>query len=122
MKRDKELIRKLVLAVEDARNGYAPNGIDVEGYTQEQIRYHAYLLLDGGFIEGDRIDNTDSDSPEAIVRNLTWKGHEFADAARDETRWKKAVGIVQEKGGSVTISVLTQLLIELMKRGLLALP
>jgi hypothetical protein len=62
-----------------------------------------------------------SEAPEGFITNLTWAGHEFADAARDETRWKKAMGFVKEKGGAVTIGVLTQLLISLM-RGAFGIP
>jgi hypothetical protein len=113
-----ELIRKLVLKIEDAPTGYAPDELEIEGYTAEQIGYHAYLILDAGLAEGDRVDHMASDGPEAILRNLTWVGHEFADAARDDTRWKKAMGMVQEKGGSVSLSVLTQLLTALMKGAL----
>jgi hypothetical protein len=121
VKRDMELIRKMVLEIEDAPTGYAPDEFDIEGYTPEQIAYHSYLMLDAGLAEGERVDNTDSDSPEAMLRNLTWAGHEFAAAARDENRWNKAMGVVQEKGGSVTLSVLSQLLTALMK-GALGLP
>jgi hypothetical protein len=37
------------------------------------------------------------------VSRLTWEGHEFLDAARDEKRWKKAMSTVKEKGGTITI-------------------
>jgi hypothetical protein len=121
VKRDKDLIRKLVLAIEDAPSGYAPNDLAIEGYTPEQIDYHAYLIVDAGLAEGERVDHMQSVGPEVMLRNLTWAGHEFADASRDETRWKKAMGIVQEKSGSVSISVLTELLKSLMK-GALGLP
>ncbi|MCX5850419.1 MAG: hypothetical protein NTW65_13400 [Deltaproteobacteria bacterium] len=30
--------------LESEPNGYAPNEINIEGYTPEQIGYHAYLL------------------------------------------------------------------------------
>jgi hypothetical protein len=56
-----------------------------------------------------------SRGPEALLTNLTWAGHEFADAARDEKRWKKAMAVVREKSGSVTMSVLTQFLTYLMR-------
>ncbi len=116
-----ELIRKMVLAIEDAPQGYAPDDLGIEGYPPEQIDYHTYLLLDARLADGERIDTMESDGPAAKLMNLTWAGHEFADAARDETRWKKAMAVVQEKGGSVTLSVLTQLLTALM-RGALGLP
>ena len=53
-----------------------------------------------------------------MLVNLTWEGHEFAEAARDETRWEKAMGIVTEKGGAITIDVLKNLLSSLMKAAL----
>lgn len=121
MKGDMELIRKLVVALEEAPTGYAPDDLEIEGYTDEQIGYHAHLMIDAGLATGSNMTHIGSSSPEAMLTSLTWAGHEFADAARDETRWKKAMGIVQEKGGSITLSVLTQLLTTLMK-GALGLP
>jgi len=120
MKRDLELIRKMVLAIEDAPSGWAPD-LKFDGYSDAQVGYHAYLLIDAGLARGQDASTMGSDAPEGFITSLTWAGHEFADAARDETRWKKAMGVVQEKGGTVTIGVLTQLLIALTK-GALGLP
>lgn len=120
MKRDLELIRKMVLAIEDGPSGWAPD-LKFDGYSDAQVGYHAYLLIDAGLARGQDASTMGSDAPEGFITSLTWAGHEFADAARDETRWKKAMGVVQEKGGTVTIGVLTQLLIVLMK-GALGLP
>lgn len=110
-----ELIRKLVLALEEAPTGYAPDDLKIEGFTNEQIGYHAYLMVNAGLATGKDITAMGSSGPEVMLTSLTSAGHDFADAARDETRWKKAMGIVREKGGSVTVSVLTQLLMGLMR-------
>jgi hypothetical protein len=115
MKRDMDLIRKLVLAIEDDPTGYAPRDIEIDEYTPEQISYHKFLIVDAGLAEGERVDTMNSRGPELLLTNLTWAGHEFADAARDEKRWKKAMAVVREKSGSVTMSVLTQLLTYLMR-------
>ena len=115
MKRDMELIRKLALAVEGSQGGFAPRDLTIDGYTTGQVAYHAYLMIQAGLAAGVDVTTETGSGPEAILANLTWAGHEFADAARDETRWKKAMGLVKEKIGSVTISVLTQLLAALMK-------
>jgi hypothetical protein len=37
MKHDMDLIRKLVLAIEDDPIGYAPRDIEIDEYTPEQI-------------------------------------------------------------------------------------
>ncbi|MDD5761177.1 MAG: DUF2513 domain-containing protein [bacterium] len=121
MKRDLELIRKMVLAIEASHSGWAPNNFEFEGYTEAQVGYHAYLLINAGLAKGVDASSMGSESPKGFISSLTWAGHEFADAARDETRWRKAMGVVQEKGGTVTIGVLTQLLVSLMK-GALGLP
>jgi len=117
MKRDLELIRKMVLAIEDAPSGWAPD-LKFEGYTDAQVGYHAYLLIDAGLAKGQDASTIGGEAPEGFISSLTWVGHEFADAARDETRWRKAIGVVQEKSGTVTVGVLTQLLVGIMKNTL----
>lgn len=114
MNRDLELIRKIVLAIEDSPSGWSPD-LKFEGYSNDQIGYHAYLLIDAGLAKGTEVTTCGSIAPEGFIQNLTWAGHEFAAAARDETRWKTAMGVVQEKGGTVTIGVLIQLLVAIMK-------
>ena len=117
MRRDLDLIRKMLLGVEDAPTGFAPD-LNFGGFTDAQIGYHAYLLIDAGLAKGADITSHDSDGPNAIIQYLTWEGHEFADAARDESRWKKAKGMVAEKGGGITLDVMKALLISLMKTAL----
>jgi hypothetical protein len=121
MKRDMELIRKMVLAMEDHPEGHAPDAMDIEGFTGEQIAYHAYLIVDGGLATGTRIDGFGSSGPEVFLDHLTWAGHEFADLSRDESRWASAMGTVKEKGGTVSVGVITQVL-SAIARGALGLP
>jgi hypothetical protein len=40
---------------------------------------------------------------------------DFAETARSETIWKRAMDTVKEKGGAITVGVLTQLLANLVK-------
>ena len=120
MKRDLDLIRKIVLAIEDAPSGFAPD-LSFEGFSPAQLRYHAYLLVDAGLARGTDVTTMGSQGPEVLITSLTWAGHEFAEAARDDTRWKKAMAIVGEKGGAITFEVLKQLLGILM-RGWFGIP
>jgi hypothetical protein len=116
MKRDMELIRKLVLALE-ACDGFAP-AISVEGYTPQQIGYHSHLMGEAGLAHVSDATNFESVGPMADLMYLTWEGHEFADAARDENRWNKAKDLVKDKAGAVTVGVFTQLLTWLAKSSL----
>jgi hypothetical protein len=116
MKRDMELIRKMILYIEDSPNGWAPSEIKIDGYSAEEIGYHAYLLVDAGLATGADITNTQSSGPEYLITHLTSAGHDFADASRDEGIWKKARGIVKEKAGSVTIDIMKQILTWVVKK------
>ena len=118
MKRDLDLIRKIILSIEESESAQAPTHLAVEGYTEAQINYHAWLLVDAGLAMGADTTHMESDGPAAIITNLTWTGHEFAEAARNENRWKAAITTVKEKAGTATVAVLTQLLAEYMKRSL----
>lgn len=118
MKRDYDLLRKLVLTVESGPHGYAPHHIKIDGYSDEEIGYHSYLLVDSGLAVGVDATTLGSTSPQWLILHLTSAGHDFADAIRDETRWKKATGIVKDKAGSVSLDVLKQLLISLLKNTL----
>ena len=101
--------------VEDSEMGYGPNPLRIDGYSDDVVGYHSYLLVDAGYAKGNIVSVVGSSSPEGHIFYLTWEGHEFADAAREEKRWKKAMGMVKEKGGSVSMEVLTQLLTSLAK-------
>lgn len=115
MHRDLDLIRKMVLTIEDAPSGWAPHPLEIDGYSRAEVGYHAWLLLDAGLVQGQVTTTNDSPGPEAFISSLTWEGHEFAEAARDDGRWTKAMVVVREKGGAITLAVLTQLLTNLMK-------
>jgi hypothetical protein len=118
MKRDMELIRKMALAVEDAPTGYVLGGLDIEGYTDEQIAYHAHLMIQAGLATGPVTTHLGSSGPSGQITSLTWDGHEFAAMARDHTAWNKVKGIVQEKGGALSLDVIKELLSQAAKAGL----
>lgn len=118
MKRDMELIRKMLLAVEYSESGRAPRPLMIEGYDPAIIGYHSLLLVEAGLCTGAEHKTLGQPTPNATLFRLTWAGHEFLDAARDETRWRKAMSITAKSAGTITIGVLTQLLTNLMMQSL----
>ncbi len=110
MKRDMDLIRKILLQVEAHEQPHGPIQIKVEGYTREQISYHVGLLINAGYIEG--YESGGTRSSHYAPRSLTWEGHEFLDAARNETVWNNTKEVVKEKGGSIPFELLKDLLIK----------
>lgn len=50
--------------------------------------------------------------------HLQSEGHEFLDAARNDTIWKKAGEKIKQSGVQVTVSLLEELLKKLLKESL----
>ncbi|WP_305967372.1 DUF2513 domain-containing protein [Marinobacter salsuginis] len=86
MKRDMDLVRKILLAVEaDER----PDSIS--GYDSEAIKYNQALAIEAGLVEG-RVLNDNSNAiqvPSAVyIKKLTWQGHEFIDLMKKSEVWE----------------------------------
>jgi hypothetical protein len=110
MKRDMELIRQIALRIEQGEDGWAPTKLDIPGYTETQVGYHALLMVEGGLVVGSDITSFGG-SPSALVQRLTWTGHEFLDAAREPTRWEQTKALLGRAGGAafpVWIEALTK--------------
>jgi len=116
MKRDMDLIRAMLLAIESESSGFAPK-IEILGYTEEQIGYHASLLGEAGLAKVVDVTSAGSKGPEAIVTRLTWAGHEFLDAARENQRWNQAKDLISKIGGA-SIQIWMDVLTELIKKRL----
>ena len=113
MKRDMDLVRAILLKIESSDSGYAPRDMSSEGFSEEQVGYHVFIMIEAGLIMGPDVTTRGSSSPQGMATRLTWQGHEFLDASRDPTRWEKAKGIAGRIGGA-TIHVLGQILTRVM--------
>jgi hypothetical protein len=118
MKRDMELIRKILLAVEDSkdasRRGFRP---EIDGYEDEVIQAHVGLLWNKGLLKA--MDGSSRDGESYIITGLTWEGYDFIEAARNEAVWRKAIHVVMEKGGGITLEIMSQLLKKLLQQHVL---
>ena len=113
MKREMELIRQILLEIEKRPYDQGLIDLEIPGYTSSQVSYHVLLLKDAGLIEA--IDFSTFAGPDWRPSRLTWQGHEFLDASRDEGRWQKALDIMKDKAGVIAFDVLKELLIQLMR-------
>ena len=63
MKRDMDLVRKIVFALEEHEHGHAPHPFLIEGYTDEQVGYHTHLMKEAGLILAANVTTMESTSP-----------------------------------------------------------
>lgn len=115
MKRDLNLVRSIILAVEEFPTGFVLSNLTIDGYTDEQIGYHSYLIVDAGLANGVDARAIDSTSPTWKILHLTSAGHDFADLAREDGNWKKTVGLVTTKAGGATLDIVKDVLVSLAK-------
>jgi purine nucleoside phosphorylase len=104
MKRDMELIRTLLLRSEGDEAAVRI----ADTYSVEERAYHVQLMVDAGFVEAIVHRNADGAPIGAITSRLTWAGHDFLDAMRDDTIWKKAKEHVLKPGASWTFDLLKE--------------
>jgi hypothetical protein len=106
MRVDWNLMRQIVLAVENSSTAGLP---DIVGRSEEEVGYHAHLLIGSGLAEGFSVRNMGHRLPFDFISDLTVAGHEFAELARNDDRWHAA--ITQAQGsGAVTLATLLHLL------------
>lgn len=118
MKRDMDLIRQILLDVE-AKEDMLPRPFHVEGYPKEQVSYHVILLGEAGLIEARHMSTQQDVVPTAYPVRLTWEGHEFLGAAKNDTAWQKAKLVFTDKAGGIAYAVLKEFLIQAMKQSVL---
>ena len=113
MKRDLDLIRKILLEVEscDDPGGIRDSmGINIKGYSTALTNYHVGLVIDAGWVTGTSLNTLESSSKFYFNLNLTNTGHEFLDNAKNESVWQTVKKDLGSKWGSVSFSVLQTLL------------
>lgn len=107
MKRDIKLIKSILMEIEKSQSPRDWLNINIEGKTSDQVAYHVKLLHDAGLIEAHDL----SGSAEFMWKPsaLTWHGHEFLDAIRNDTVWKKLNAKINEQSGNIPFHILKEM-------------
>jgi hypothetical protein len=90
MKRDLDLVRAILLEAEGVDAGKTITGFDFgETYDKATVLEHVELLIEAGYVEG-KVYKYVSGGGDILINRLTWLGHDFVQASRDDTIWNKA--------------------------------
>jgi len=116
MKRDMELIRKILMQLEEATTHDVPIQLDIEDYQPEEINYNVGTAWKGGLIElYGKPTSSHNSATHYLPKSLTWEGHEFLDTSRNESAWKRMLNTIKEKGGGLAFEIVKALLIQYVK-------
>ena len=119
MKRDMDLARRILLAVEssDADPREWVELDFVAEYPKNVVAYHVYLLADAGLIEANKVYSFGPDGYDWLPKHLTSSGHDFLESARNEDIWNAGKQQLAKVGGA-SLTMLRHLLVHIAKQKL----
>lgn len=109
MKRDMDLCRKILFAIEEQYVDTALYGLEVEGYSMQQVAYHCKILHDAGLISNYKGYFASNRLYDFAAGSLTWDGHEFLDKIRQDTIWNKTKDVITQKGLPMVLDVVKEI-------------
>jgi len=110
MKRDMDLARAILIALEETDSANKMQQFSIAGTSEETLSYHIKLRHQAGLIEAH--DGSGVNEFKWYPISLTWDGHEFIEVAKNDTIWKKVASRLVEKTGGLSFAVLKKLLTE----------
>lgn len=105
MKRDLELVRKLLFILEsNQQSGSAPKDYGLSLWDG-LVQYHLRLL-----VEADLAIGYGYAMNGAVSLRLTWQGHELLELSRDRAIWERAINVVKRETGGSCLNTIRTLL------------
>jgi hypothetical protein len=86
VKRDPDLLRTILARVEKA-DDLSVEGADLADgkHDEASVVHHVQLLKEAGFVKANLLTVQGQGALSGNIERLTWAGHEFIDAARNDT-------------------------------------
>jgi hypothetical protein len=106
MKRDIDLIRKLLERTEQKGEDIQHDRLEFEGYSESEVNGHVRLAAEQGLIEAGSSHGAGQPEAQWNPLRLSNRGHDFLEGAQDSTRWKKAREALTTGGGVVSVELL----------------
>lgn len=108
MKRDMDLVRSLLLEIEEKHvgSGRQVDLVGDEGRSRDEVVEHLFMLAEAGFIEAR--DASHMQARDIVVLRMTWQGHEFLESVRDPRIWARTKEGAN-RIGSLSLEVLVDL-------------
>jgi len=103
MQRDLDLVREILQQVE----AHDPTTPPLQAVGARDA-YHVSIMVDARLLDATVRRGIHGEPLDATIFGMTWGGHDFLDAARDDTLWKAAKEKFIKPGISWTVSVVLE--------------
>ncbi|MFC7380550.1 DUF2513 domain-containing protein [Brevundimonas sp. GCM10030266] len=120
MKLNWDLCRDIMLACEDADTGTDEYiNLELPGRDPRVVSYHVRALKQAGYLVVDTLpDDEDLDFTWHVPQSVTYGGHRFIAATRDNAVWKRALKTVGDKLVSATLETVIAVAVSEGKRAI----
>ena len=98
MKRDMDLVRLILLKIEEEYKSTALINLSIDGYDMDTVAYHCKILYEAGFVSNYNASYAGNELYIFSVGALTWEGNDYLDLVRDNSLWKKTKDTITQKG------------------------
>ena len=114
MKRDLDLIRQILLTVEEDHDGkQAITSLYISGYSRTTVQYHIRLLAEGDYLDVNQIDTFAGTTYH--IQGMTFKGHDYLDTIRDNTVWTQTKERLAQVGNTASLALVKATATEILK-------
>jgi len=115
VKRDFDLIRSILLDIEETSVPSQPTDYIFDFPDRDAVAHSLELLVSQGLVSAKKYPTFDSHPADVyFAPALTWAGHDFLDSVRDDEIWRKTKEGVSAAGG-FTFDLMKQLAKGLVK-------
>lgn len=100
-----DLCREILLKIEESEEDEIID-IQIDGYSENEIKYNCKLLNEANFIKSYQ----DFITGQFAVGELTWTGSEFLDGIRENSFWNSIKDYIKKNGVQLTFSSISKVI------------
>ena len=109
MKRDLDLVRSILIYVENAGGEVDADDMATERWPIETVAYHVRLMAHHGLVDVSQdFRDMNGDTIELAVAGITWDGQDYLDSLREPKVWDRVKKTLASTVGSTTLDVVRQ--------------
>lgn len=98
MTRDMDLVRKILLALEQKEPPTTTEFLRIDDYPSDIVAQHCEMMYQHGLIQQFNAQKTFGGFGLWEVGGITWEGYDYLDSIRDDSIWAKTKDAIKKKG------------------------
>ena len=108
MKRDMDLVRRIMFKVEEADGPVSVDDVHAMCSNRERAVFHIELLAAHGLIRTSMRRVSGPEKASGTIDGLTWEGFDYLDAIRSDAVWSRSKEAIAETVGEASLSVVKE--------------